>query len=414
MKKNNLTYIFATLLGAFCLTGCGQDDRIGLDATDSVAPGVPTNIQVENINGGAIITYTPPKDDDLLCVTATYMINGIERSAKASPYVNHLKVEGFGKVADYEVILKSIDKSRNESTPVTVTVTPLTPPVEFIYESMKVVDSFGGVSISWENPTEDNIIVEVYKNEDGEWVSLENFYSSAKEGTAKIRGLEAKPITLGYRIRDRWDNYSQMLEQENTPIYEEQLDKSLFRELTYSLPGDCEAMSGLPIRNIWQGNDNTDCFHNVTSATNPAIGRSLTFDMGQVAKVSRFKMYQRRGGDNGWAYTHNNLKRYIVYGATEITEEMENSGEDRDGIKYPTFEGWTKILEVECYKPSGANSGIITNEDLEYIVNGDEHEVPLDTPPFRYVRLHMLENWSGGTYAQIGEMTFWGSPEGMN
>ncbi|MCS2308698.1 hypothetical protein NXX42_22470 [Bacteroides thetaiotaomicron] len=24
----------------------------------------------------------------------------------------------------------------------------------------------------------------------------------------------------------------------------------------------------------------------------------------------------------------------------------------------------------------------------------------------------MLENWSGGTYAQIGEMTFWGQPAG--
>ena len=24
----------------------------------------------------------------------------------------------------------------------------------------------------------------------------------------------------------------------------------------------------------------------------------------------------------------------------------------------------------------------------------------------------MLENWSGGTYAQIGEMTFWGQPIG--
>ena len=31
---------------------------------------------------------------------------------------------------------------------------------------------------------------------------------------------------------------------------------------------------------------------------------------------------------------------------------------------------------------------------------------------FRYIRIYMLENWSGGTYAQIGEMTFWGQPAG--
>ena len=53
---------------------------------------------------------------------------------------------------------------------------------------------------------------------------------------------------------------------------------------------------------------------------------------------------------------------------------------------------------------------MLTNEDIEYIQNGDEHEVPIEAPNFRYVRILMLETWSGGTYAQIGEMTFWGQP----
>lgn len=174
-------------------------------------------------------------------------------------------------------------------------------------------------------------------------------------------------------------------------------------------------MSGLPIRNIWQGDYNMNCFHNVTATTNPAIGRTITFDMGQLAKVSRFKMYQRRGNDpvNIWAYDHNNLKKYVIYGCEALTDNMYLGGEIKeDGIKYPTFEGWTKIMEVECYKPSGSDNPTKTNEDLEYIENGDEHEIPLDAPNFRYIRIYMLENWSGGTYAQIGEMTFWGQPAG--
>lgn len=417
MKKINYRlkqakYLSATLFGILCLAACGQDDRIGLDATDSVAPGLPTNIKVENINGGAIISYTPPKDDDLLCVMASYMINGIERTTKASPYVNKLTVEGFGEVGDYQVTLKSIDKSRNESNPLPVTVSPLTPPVKFIYESLKITDSFGGVSLTWENPTRENIILEVLKNEDGEWISLENFYSSVEDGTAKVRGLAAEPIKLGYRIRDRWDNYSQILEQESIPLYEEELDKSKFKEVN-PLPGDCEAMGSLPIRNIWQGNNNMDCFHNLTTTENIAIGRTITFDMGQIAKVSRFKLWQRRGSDNEFTYTHNNLKRYVIYGCEKLTDEMYLGGEVKeDGIKYPTFEGWTKIMEANCYKPSGDDSGVITNEDLEYIQNGDEHEIPLDAPNFRYIRIYMLENWSGGTFAQIGEMTFWGQPIG--
>ena len=61
---------------------------------------------------------------------------------------------------------------------------------------------------------------------------------------------------------------------------------------------------------------------------------------------------------------------------------------------------------------SGSDNPTKTNEDLEYIENGDEHEIPLDAPNFRYIRIYMLENWSGGTYAQIGEKTFWGQPIG--
>lgn len=414
-NMNNISKLtkdaFTIVLYMFCLAGCGQDEKIGLNATDSVAPGLPTNIKVENINGGAIIRYTPPKDDDLLCVMASYMINGIERTTKASPYVDSLIVEGFGTIGDYNIYLKSIDKSRNESESETVTISPLTPPVDFIYKSLKITDSFGGVSMTWENPTKQNIILEVTKKENGEWVSLENFYSSIVNGQAKIRGLAAEPITLGYRIRDRWDNYSETLELESNPLYEEELDKSKFNELSTRLPGDCEAMGGLPIRNIWQGNNNTDCFHSVTNASNPAMGRCITFDMGQVAKISRFKMWQRRGDGNVWTYTHNNLKKYVIYGCTKLTDEMYNSGQEgEDGIMYPTFEGWTKIMDVECYKPSGIDNPNITNEDIEYIQNGDEHEVPIDAPNFRYVRILMLENWSGGTYAQIGEMTFWGQP----
>ena len=189
-------------------------------------------------------------------------------------------------------------------------------------------------------------------------------------------------------------------------MYEEELDKSKFSEVT-RLPGDCTVNGGLPIRNIWQGNNNTDCFHD----NEASMGKCVTFDMGQIAKVSRFKMWQRRGDGNIWTYTHNNLKKYVIYGCTELTDEMYNSGvEKEDGIIYPTFEGWTKVMDVECYKPSGQDNPVITNEDIEYIQNGDEHEVPIDAPNFRYVRILFVESWSNGVHSQIGEMTFWGQP----
>ncbi|MDR3061964.1 MAG: DUF4959 domain-containing protein [Dysgonamonadaceae bacterium] len=403
--------VFA-LFGMLCLTGCGQEEKLGLDPTDSAAPAPPTGISVENIGGGAIISFSAPKDDDLLCVVASYMINGQERTTKSSPYVNKLKVEGFGSEGEFQVALKSVDKSKNESEPVSVTVSPLTPPVKLVFQSLKVVDSFGGVKLSWENTMESNIIVEAFRKDVDEWVSVENFYSNAQVGLATIRGYDPEPVTFRFRIRDRWDNYSDFLETNNLPLEETQLEKSRFRMVT-ALPGDSPSHGTLVISNIWDNkvHVSNSCYHGNGGASSPEMDRTITFDMGQTARISRFKMWQRTESD-AFIYSHNNLKHYVIYGCNELTPDMYDtniSGKlDPDkNIWYPTFNGWTKVLDVWCRKPSG-DSGVVTNEDKEYILGGDEHEVPIEIPPFRYVRILFLENWSGGTIAQIGEMTFWG------
>lgn len=390
------------MLNLLCLLSCSQNEKIGLDPTDNIAPAAPTDILVENINGGAIISYTAPQDDDLLYVVAAYTVNGVERTTKASPYNNSLELEGF-KEGEYEVILKSFDKSKNESSPVRIVIHPLTAPVELIYKSLKVVDSFGGVKLAWNNAAEVNIIVEAFMKYDDDWVSVENFYSSAKEGKATIRGFEPEPVTFKFRIRDRWDNYSDFLQTNNLPLKEEQLDKSKFRTVI-PLPGDSPVYgTSYSIDRIWDGNTVSRCYHGGGND----INRTITFDMGVVAKISRFKMWQRTESPV-WIYNHNNLKRYVIYGCNEITEEMRSGGwEDETGMVFPTFEGWTEIINAQCYKPSG-DTGTVTNEDKEYILNGDDQEVSIDAPAFRYVRIYMLETWSGGTFTQIGEMTFWG------
>lgn len=137
-----------------------------------------------------------------------------------------------------------------------------------------------------------------------------------------------------------------------------------------------------------------------------AIDKAITFDLGVQVKMSRFKMWQRTSSA-AWIYDHNNLKRYVVYGCNELTEEMRGGGIEVDGEVFPTFEGWTKIMDVQTYKPSG-ESGQVTNEDKEYILNGDEQEVPIEAPSFRYIRILFQETWGNTICAQIGEMSFWG------
>ena len=72
-----------------------------------------------------------------------------------------------------------------------------------------------------------------------------------------------------------------------------------------------------------------------------------------------------------------------------------------------SLDGWNLVKDAWCYKPSG-DSGVVTNEDKQQAIDGDEQEVDLETPSFRYVRIHMIENWSGGIIPQISEITFWG------
>ena len=84
--------------------------------------------------------------------------------------------------------LYTIDKSRNESAPVQVTIKPLTAPVNLIMESLKVNSTFGGIYMTWENPMRQAIAISIYrKNAEGEMALYDTYYSDAPSGRASFR-----------------------------------------------------------------------------------------------------------------------------------------------------------------------------------------------------------------------------------
>lgn len=431
MKKRNI--ILPTLLvalSAVAFVGCGTDPVIGLPSSDDTAPATPKVTEVVNTSGAATIYYDVPTDKDLMYVVATYNNNANStRTIKASAYQNSLAVEGFGTAGDYVVTLKSVDKSRNESSPVTVTVSPTTPPVELIFESLNATAGWGGIKLTWDNPTEANVIVSTLKwnEDDKEWVSLDNMYSSTAEGTGSIRNLESVEQRFKIYVRDRFDNFSAEKEFVLTPWYEQQLDKAKFKEVT-PLPGDCLINGSFPIRNIWDGVSTGDSILHGTQGNGGGIGRFVTFDMGQLAKLSRYRLFHRTNSSSFY-YAHNNLKHWVMYGATEITDAMRQKTDvsvDVLGGRYndteaeynawvvDQTEGWILLDEAECYRPSGLQTpgGASTSqEDLAYILAGDEHEIDIDKPVIRYIRMLCVSNWSGGIIPQFSEITFWGAVE---
>lgn len=64
---------------------------------DGKAPAPITNISVKNVNGGAIIKYTPSDDVDLLYVKAIFTnTRGEQQEVRSSMYVDSLVIEGLG------------------------------------------------------------------------------------------------------------------------------------------------------------------------------------------------------------------------------------------------------------------------------------------------------------------------------
>jgi hypothetical protein len=213
--------------------------------------------------------------------------------------------------------------------------------------------------------------------------------------------LPSEPITVAVSIRDRWDNYSKEVETTLTPWFDEPLDRSLFREVT-RLPGDAEYMaSPRTPSQIWTpitgepGLPGTDAAYHTTN--NTGIGHCVTFDMGQVAILSTYRWYDRLGS---FIFTHNNVRRYTIYGAMELTLEMQATG---------SLELWTKLYDAQAFRPSGGGIGApSTSDDTAYAAEGDFHEMPPGTPPVRYIRIQFHENWSNGTLAQIRAIRFRG------
>ena len=397
------------------LVGCGSDNPLGLPPQHGNPPPPPVVVSVDNLPGAAIIHFQAPEQYDLLAITATYEIHGIERIVRASIFNNSLRVEGFGSIAPQTVMLRSVDNSRNESAPVAVTVNPLTPPVETIFETLEVRESFGGIRVNWENAEQNNIIVSVdVQDEFGVWNTVQNFFSSERYGTGTVRGLDPQETAFRVVIRDRWDNLSPRYNFVGTPWHEEQLPRRRFREVL-RLPGDVFVHGNLYVHRMWNGNFVAagEVFHTrvptpaelelnatFTLAPQPPDG-AVTFDLGQLAQLSRFRLWQRRGTNHQFSFQHNNIRRYSVFGATEITDAMRETG---------SLDYWIHLIDVVGHRPSGGGIGApLTQEDRDFADMGEEIEIPIEAPPVRFIRILMeAPSWGGGSIFQIQEIEFWG------
>ena len=67
-------------------------------------------------------------------------------------------------------------------------------------------------------------------------------------------------------------------------------------------------------------------------------------------------------------------------------------------------------MDCESKRPSGIETaGGVTAEDQEYVLSGEEWEVPIEAPRFQYFKFLVHSTWGGTRGAFINEITIWGS-----
>lgn len=401
--KRLLIISFVCLLYGGMPAGCNPDVQKPLTPAAG-APGVITNVTVENGHGQAKLTYTLPGDKDLAYVKAVYeLASGKTREVKASAYTNSLLVDGFGDTSEHTVQLFTVSKGEVTSAPVTVKVKPLENPIWAVYRNMKVLADFAGVRVITQNPARAEVSIIAMIDTTYEYVLLQGIYTQADSISRAIRGLSISPKKIAVFVRDRFLNSTDTLFTTLTPLYEAPLPKSGYRTMTPVVwPGDSRmdnsssGTAGVGINKIWDGDviNWPSCLAGVPTNLTP---QSFTFDLGVVAQLSRIVI---------WDYPEylNNGRAYYYRGCMKRFEVWGSSNPAPDG----SWDSWTKLGTYAEEKPSKSAYGVQTTEDYDVAYAGFSWDFKIDVPKMRYLRVRCLENWMGTTFPMISEVQVYG------
>jgi len=392
--KNQRSKIVNLLVVMWLMMSCVEVER-GQYAIDNVPPGQVSNVEHENVPGGAIITYTIPTDEDLLYVKVVYrMSDGTQVEQKSSARTTKIVVEGLGRSQKQTVQLICGDLSGNESTPYELEIEPLDAPIYEILESVIITDDFGGIAVRWNNPLKAQVVLTIYVlDEYNRFVEVQNVYSASVTGKFNLRGYPAEERTFAVTVRDRWKNKTDMKSENCTPFFEEKLNRLKFgRWNPTGIPYDALSNQGWDIERLWDGLLSDPGFSTSTTAAFPV---SATFNLGQTAYLVRIKVFQRTSSNQ--LFSGYNVKRFQLWASPHPNVNAD-------------FATWLFLGDFTSQKPSELPLGQVSDEDKAYAEAGEDYAVEENSDvAVQYIRLYIMENWGGGsTVGQFYEMEFYG------
>ena len=392
----NRLFFIATLIFLTASMSCSEDDQ-----GDTTPPDVLTVVSVTPTNGGGIITYDLPNDNDVLYVRAVYTnTNGVEVSRASSSYNNHIEVSGLNQTTPLTITLYVVDENYNQSAPVYVELTPLESFIYLVQESIEITPDLGGMRVEWENIESKTVFVFVHIN-DGLQEEVRILSSNAAEEVIFIRGLESIELTVSTRVEDTDENSTE-LEQKAiiTPLFEEVIDKSTW-SLIASQSVDGNAWEGETV-NFWDDivdTPDTDSDNSYFIIWRDQNGGSLNWpldiviDLNKMVKIHRFKVWQRAFWYNGPADTpyyfqEENMKSFNLYASNDA-------------------QTWEELGQFDIGDPRDSE-GNIPATSLEDATNGHDFELDGVSEAFRYFKISLTSNYGSETYVHGSEITLYG------
>ena len=393
-------YIYILLLAAFAFTACNEE------VLDTTAPGKVTNISYKPTNGGAVLTFTAPDDDDLLYVKAVYTNSlGKEVFKVTSHYGDSIEIDGFKEATPQKVKLYAVDRSNNNSEAAEIEVTPMKSFIYLVQESIQMKEQLGGVRITWENPDQKTVFVYVNFSKAGK--TYERILSSAlSDPVLMIRGLDPEEYSFSVTVEDFNGNKTDKMDVGTyRPLLEQKIDKSTWKVLQ-NLSVDGDKYEGT-LASFWD--DVVDTKESAADNSYFIISRDenggmlkwpldIVVDLNKTVVVNRFVVWQRafayvNAEQNGVStdycyYKEENMKSFSVSVSTDKLT-------------------WTSLGSFDIGDPRDA-AGVISPAKYKEAVDGHEFNLESVSQPFRYMKFSVLSNYGSETNVYGSEITLYG------
>jgi len=384
-----------------CVTACRDiDTHQPFGTTEGEVPGEVKISSYEKIPGGVKLVFVAPKNEDLLYIKVKYKLDiGKDMEARASLYSDEISIEGFGNTDPKKLVISAVSRSEKEGKTISYEVVPGTPACVTAIEQLETNATFGGIYAATKNEKGNYLFFDIStQNEKGEWYVAQTEYTSRKEINFKVRGFKSESRNFKIEARDAWGNKSVPHLATLTPLYEEKLDLTKFKAII--LPGDIALNAFGSIENLFNGNNR---WNEMNLAHSQDFNQELfpvwfTFDMGQLAVLSRYTYWQRLMSNGDHLYNNGSIKEWEVWGRADLPN---SSG---------SWDGWTKLMDCESIKPSGWAVGTNSEEDREYARKGEEFEFPAMVEPVRYIRFKIKSTHPGSGLIVMQQLWFYGTP----